>query len=144
MNMPGFTAEVAIYNRLAFFPTPALRAGRTPGGGAVTTASTCPDREGCYCHCGGFLLGPYNAQPDGASRGPIVAPWPTSQDKPLVASCRVAQAFDLVGFINTAGARSLRSLQGWVAMLHGPSGSPIVRVTSRTSKRATPAGAPFV
>jgi hypothetical protein len=73
MNMPGFTAEIAIYNRPAFFQMPAVGARRTPDG-SVTTASNCPDREGCYCHCGGFLLGPANALSDGGSRGPIVNP----------------------------------------------------------------------
>jgi hypothetical protein len=77
MNMPGFTAEVAIYNRPASFQIPAVRTDRTPDG-AVTMASNCPDRAGCYCRCGGFLLGDGEAFGDGGSQGLIVPPWSPS------------------------------------------------------------------
>jgi hypothetical protein len=79
MNMPGFTAEVAIHHRPAFFQMAAVRANRAPDGG-VTMASNCP--KGCYCHCGGFLIGAGEAFGDSGSQNLIVPPWPPQQDQP--------------------------------------------------------------
>jgi hypothetical protein len=56
MNMPGFTAEVAIYNWPASFHKPALGADRSPGG-TVTIAFTCPDDCPCVCGEGSYGRG---------------------------------------------------------------------------------------
>jgi hypothetical protein len=54
MNMPEFTAELAISNGPSFFHTSAVGADRTPGD-AIAMAFTCP--EECPCVCG---QGPYS------------------------------------------------------------------------------------
>jgi hypothetical protein len=52
MNMPGFTAEVAICNGPAFFHMSAVGADHTPG--VVTMAQHCPQGTSLTCSTGLF------------------------------------------------------------------------------------------